>query len=155
MGWALLESGPKYIDSGILSAGRLNLKYQDYRLKVIDLCQAWAFGALNSRKPDALVSELLPVTGFNNMSQAILAQAAVTAVQTAACHLHIPVVQVSAQTVKTRIGGSPNATKVKVRNGVLEILPELEDKKGAWVKVFDEPDAIAVGLTYLGHDIRA
>src|SRR4051812_40301295 len=110
MGWAVVESGPVYWDSGISGIDAdPGEKYQDYRLRLIDY---WTFESaflLSTfmSKVDMVVSEILPVRGFNNMAQALLAGTALTTFQTMAVQNGIAIAQVAAQTVKTRIGGSP------------------------------------------------
>jgi hypothetical protein len=42
-----------------------------------------------------------------------------------------------------------------VRNGVLKLVPELESRRKEFVKVFDETDAIALGLCHLGYRIES
>lgn len=153
MGYALLEHGPIYQVSGIIGLERGNESYHAYRLNLINYFEEWADNFLAVFDPDVVVSELLPVKGFRDMSQALLAATAITTVQTVAMGRNVVVAQVPAQTVKMAMTGVARATKVKVRNGVVDLLPELEPKRmGSWTKEFDEPDAIAVGLTYLGYE---
>lgn len=158
MGWSILlgdgVAPPRYIRSGIHAVERKGMKYQEYRLKVIAEAQWFGAWICDFYHPDIVVSEILPVRGFNNMSQALLALSAITSLQSAAFERAKKVEQISALTVKTTIGGAKNSTKVKVRNGVLQLLPELAPKKSQWTKIFDESDAIAVGLSHLGYDLR-
>ncbi|MDB5280878.1 MAG: hypothetical protein JWR61_5833 [Ferruginibacter sp.] len=126
--------------------------YQDYRLRLVKEYTENAEICFGFHAPDILINEILPVKGFNNSAQIFLAHAALGAVQGTAYALEIPVMQVSALTVKTRIGGTKKATKVGVRNGVLQVFPELLPKK--YQLVADESDAIAIGLTHLGYDLR-
>lgn len=89
-------------------------------------------------------------TFASNGVQAQLAATAVTTIQAEAIGHGVPLVQVSAVTVKTKIGGSKTASKVRVRNGVFEHFPEIKEAKWAdWVKVHDESDACAVGIVAL------
>lgn len=127
--------------------------YQDYRLKVIREYVENAEILFGLFEPDALVNEILPVRGFTNSAQIFLAHAALGAVQGIAYALGMNIAQIAAVTVKNRIGGSTKATKVGVRNGVLQVFPELEPKK--YQLIADESDAIAVGLTHLGYDLRS
>lgn len=154
MGWAFFD--PYYMDSGVFGVEQKSLTYQDYRLTIVREFTYWFHNKIVTLHPDVVVSEMLPVRGFNNMAQAILAHAALTCCQAIAFDLSqvLGLKQIAAATVKTHIGGKAKATKVQVRNGVLQLVPELVHKKSQWTKVFDEPDAIAVGLTQLGYDIR-
>jgi Holliday junction resolvasome RuvABC endonuclease subunit len=152
MGWAILSQdsgGPVYWNSGVAGVERTVETYHTYRLLLIDHFQYWARSMIDDHQPDVVVSELLPVKGFRDMSQALLAGTAITTVQAVAIN-KVVVAQVAVQRIKVAIGRSVRASKVKVREGVIQLLPELEPHRKNWTKVFDEPDAIAVGLTYLG-----
>lgn len=85
------------------------------------------------------------------MGQAYLALSVLSAIQGMAMEKSFKVEQIGATTVKAAIGGSNKATKVRVRNGVWEIIPSLQAKAKEWKGVYDESDAIAIGLTYLGY----
>jgi len=158
MGWAVLAkglNGLQFYGSGIIGLDRgASEKYQDYRVRLIKHIVHEGSSLLTLMSPRECVSEILPVRGFNNMSQPLLAATAITTMQTICHEFGMPLHQIGATTIKTRIGGHMKASKVQVRNGVLQLLPELLPKKRQWVKEFDEPDAIAVGLTYLGYDLR-
>lgn len=152
MGWAVVETGPKYIKSGIIERPRPEDEaYQDYRMRLIIF---WAFqmdSFLKVYSPDLIVNEIIPTRGFNDASQSLLAASALTSAQAIASYRGYKCSQIGATTVKAKVGGSNKATKAKVRNGVLDLLPELLPRKKDWTKVFDESDAIAVGLAYLGY----
>lgn len=160
MGFSCLEgdgtTAPVYIDSGIVRFHRGDQDYQPYKLKLIEY---WTFVAPSHfalYDPDAIVCETLPAVGFGNAVQAELAKAAIITVMAMAIERDIPVYQIAAVTVKTRIGGHKNATKVQVRNGVIKLLPELEPRKFEWTdakKTMDEPDALGVTLTQLGYSV--
>lgn len=131
--------------------------YHEYRMKVIDFWLAEAPALIESFAPDIIVNEIVPVVGGGNFvvaTQSQLAGTAITIVQAVAKQRGVPIEQVGATTVKARIGGGKKATKVAVRNGVFKIMPELEVHKKEWTKVFDISDAFAIGLTYLGCDIK-
>lgn len=148
---------PEYVYSDYFAFPRTinecRQKYQEYRLSLI---QHWAEEAtylFASHSPDEIVSETVPVVGGGNFVAATVSQlaaTAITAIQTIAAHTGIPFTQIGATTVKARIGGSNKATKVKVRNGVIKLFPQLAERKSDWVKIFEEPDAIAIGAAYLG-----
>lgn len=129
-------------------------KYQPYRLSVLDLWIEQTPALLDRYQPDEVVSEIVPPVGGGNFvvaTQSALALCAITTVQVIAKQRGIPTHQVGATTVKTNIGGNKEATKVGVRNGVIEICPGLEEYKKEWTKVFEVSDAAAVGLTHWGY----
>lgn len=102
------------------------------------------------------MSEIVPVVGGGNFvaaTQSQLAATAVTTFQGIAVDRGYEIKQIGATTIKKKIGGKQKATKVGVRNGVIELLPILVDHKKQWTKIFEEPDALAVGLTDLGYSI--
>jgi hypothetical protein len=77
----------------------------------------------------------------------------ITTVHAIAIAYGIPVEQVSARTVQAKMAlRKPNVkvTKPQVRNGVLTHLPEMKERLMKNVKVFEESDALAIGLWYLG-----
>jgi len=157
-GWAVIEGGedidPKHIDSGVVKVRRHEGEpYQEYKLRLIE---SWTYQApllIVKFKPDIVVGEVQPAVGGGNYvgPQSELAKAQITTVFALTLERDIPVAQVAAVTVKSKIGGRSNATKVGVRNGVITLLPALEPKKRFWTKEFEEPDANAVGLTFLGY----
>jgi len=149
MGWAFLQDG-KYSGSGIQSVPKLdNEAYQQYRMRLITYWAIKASKMLRSTKPDVVVSEIVPVKGFSDPSQAFLAASAISAVQTIVALRNIPNVVVAASSVKVTLYGSSKATKVQVRNSVIQRFPELENRRKEWSKVFDESDAIAIALHFL------
>lgn len=156
MGYAIIESGPKYIGSGVLGVERGKTSFQNYRLKVIRFWSEEGHRLLQSFYPDHLVSEIVPAVGGKNFSKATqsqLAVAAITAVHTLGYLGGYGVSQIASNTIKSRIGGHKDATKVKVRNGVIQLLPNLEHRLKEWRAsgIFDETDAIATGLAFLGY----
>lgn len=163
LGWALLEregQNPVYLDSGMVALPRNTYDgtFQSYRLDLIDLYTNTLTAPGSVFDPSFLevtevVTEVLPAVGFGNGVQAYLVNVALTVVQTIAYLADIPVYQIAANSVQSRIAvgrKGRKTTKPQVRNGVIALLPELAPRKKEWVKVFDEPDAIAVGLTHLG-----
>ena len=161
LGWALLDregSKPVYYDSGIVTYEPFE-PFQAYRLGLIghyvDALTRPGSVFDNSYLPvTKMVNETVPAVGTFGGVQMYLVNVSMTVVQTIACLADVPVDQISARTVQSRIaiGAKPKGkvSKVQVRNGVFQLLPELEHRKSEWTKVFDEPDAIAVGLAYLG-----
>lgn len=131
--------------------------YQPYRLSLLDLWIEQTPILIERYEPDEIVSEIIPPVGGGNFvvaTQSQLALCAITAIQVCAKQLGVPVLQLGATTVKTYIGGNKKATKVAVRNGVFKVIPDLEDHKKEWTKMFDVSDAVAIGLTHWGYDNR-
>lgn len=157
LGWAILSNDPndqlRYYASGIVECIRGDTEtYQDYRRRAMKQAVVWFNDIDIKYNFKEVVTETLPVKGFNDMGQAYLALSVVSAVQGVATHLGHPLVQIGATTVKARVGGTNKATKVRVRNSVWQAFPALQKSKHQeWKKVFDESDAIAVGLAHLGY----
>lgn len=165
MGYALIETGPKEVMSGseaILGSGIRGVEkeegetYQDHRIRIIEYWAHTANEFIKCFKPDLIANEIVPPTGGNisNLIHRQKAMTAITAVQVVAVQSGIQIKQIAASTVKKNIGGSGKATKVAVRNGVIELLPSTERFKPEWKKIFDHSDAFAVGLTALGYKIE-
>jgi Holliday junction resolvasome RuvABC endonuclease subunit len=160
MGWSVLEgdgqTAPVYLDSGIVRLPIGKMKYQEYKLHVIEQWTHIAPAQFARYAPDAIACEIIPAVGFNNSTQAELAKAAIVTVMAMAFDRYIPVYQISAVTVKKHIGGHGKATKVQVRDGVIELLPELAGRRYEWQdskKTMDEPDALGIGLAKLGYSL--
>jgi Holliday junction resolvasome RuvABC endonuclease subunit len=151
MGWSVLEPGPTYIASGVLGLHRGETPWQDYRLDLIEYWTVHAIDLVIDYKPTHFANETMPIISSGKGSaQSVLANAAIATVQAMMIIEGIPITQIAAVSVKARIGGGKSATKVAVRNGVFTLLPELASRKSDWVKKFDEPDSIGVGLCALG-----
>jgi Holliday junction resolvasome RuvABC endonuclease subunit len=163
LGWGILEregNKPVYIDSGLVSFPQTGFAgtFQEYRLGLINyyvdhLTRPGSVFDDSFLPITEVVTEVLPPVGFGNGVQAYLVNVALTAVQVIATLADLPVHQISANTVQKQIAvgrKGRKVTKVQVRNGVIQLLPELAHRKKEWVKIFDEPDSLAVGLTYLG-----
>lgn len=162
MGWAMVsrvavvngEPALYYHMSGLLSLSKgATEKYQDYRLRLITEVATSVPALIEMWDPDIIVTETLPPTGFGSPFQSYLTNVSLSVVQTLAFQAEIPIEQISARTVQSRIairGSGKKITKPQVRNGVIRVFPELEERRSEWTKVFDEPDAIAIGAVYLG-----
>lgn len=160
MGWASLEyenSEITYHMSGVISIPKGNLKPQQYKLELVVTLAHWVPTLLDLTEPDEVASEIVPSVGgggFMASTQGYQANTAITVVHTIACLSGLPVIQYGANTVQKRIaiGTKPGGkvSKVQVRNGVIQLFPELEPRKREWVKIFEEPDAIAVAATHVG-----
>lgn len=159
-GWSVCEGSKnateiKYVASGILGVEQ-TLSYQEHRLGLIRYWLSGAHRLLYAYSPDTLVSETVPPTGgtMGNIVNRQLALSVVTTVQTVAYREGCEVAQLGATTVKKRVAQSGKATKVKVRDGVLRRLPELEGRRPEWTgknAVWDEVDALAVAIAYLNY----
>lgn len=162
MGWSVLDYGPKYVSSGILGMPRpvmgldkkgkkIKQPFQEYKLDIEEYF-AIEGAKLFERKLDFLVNEILPAVGGGNFVVATdseLAKTALTCMHVLATERDVAIQQMGATTIKKKVTGNPNATKVAVRNGVVKTFPELKSRIKDWTKIFDEPDAIATGIAYL------
>jgi Holliday junction resolvasome RuvABC endonuclease subunit len=160
LGWAILDNEkgkPVYYDSGLVAFPAYK-PFQKYRLDLIDyyvdaLTRPGSVFDQTFVPITQVVNEMVPAVGSFGGTQMYLVNVAMAVVQTIARLAGIPVAQIGATTVQSKIAIGPKrkkVSKVQVRNGVFQLLPELEYRKSDWTKVFDEPDAIAVGLAYLG-----
>lgn len=161
MGWAVLEIGPEYIDSGILGLSRIRdgekIAFQVYKLQLEEYWAHMANVLFNKYRPSGLINEILPAQGsFTAQStDSELAKVALTSIHTVAFQRGIEIQQIAANSVKKAMTGNGKATKVQVRNGVVELLPTLKPRVKDWTKAdkMDEPDAIGVGLAGLGYRV--
>ncbi len=163
LGWGIVEktrTRPVYLGSGLVKMPRDTGTFQTYRLEFIKayvdaLTKPGALFDPSFIKLDAVVNETVPAVGSFGGTQMYLANVSVTIIQTLAMERDIPVYQIGATSVHTSIVGKrpkgKKVTKPQVRNGVINLLPELEHRKRDWVKHFDEPDALAVALAWLGY----
>lgn len=164
LGWSALEKQetdpPIHLGLGYFGIPRKvngsNTPYQEYRLSLIDFWIDQTPILLDRYKPDEVVCEIVPPNFGGNTAASIqghLAICASTTIQVIARQRDLPVIQIGATTVKTRIGGDKKASKAKVRNGIIKIMPELERFKKEWTasKVWDVSDAVAIGLTHWGY----
>lgn len=149
-GWAVLEDGPTYIFSEVVHFPRGDKEaYQFYRVNLANLWVKETKRLITIYQPDLVVCEIVPVYGMNDAAQGYLANVMATTVYATALCCGVKASQVSAVKVQNAIGikgKTKKMTKPQVRNGVLAMLPELEGRRKDWVKIFEEPDAIAIGL---------
>lgn len=159
-GWSVLEEAESkpaflYIDSGIAGIVRGKKEaYQEYRLRLVNYWVIKTETLLTRYEPDHIIAEIVPAVGGGNFvvaTQSQLALCVVTTIQAVAVWEGIEFSQVAAGKVKRNIGGVKDASKAKIRNQVLDIFPGLADRRKEWMKTFDEPDAIAIGLHKLGY----
>lgn len=153
-GWAILDSGPKLIDCGVAKWPRDGQDFQKYRL-VLEHSAYWHWdNLLSANNIYGIVNETVPAVGFNVSTQAYLANCVASTLHCAAYGRGLTVAQVSARTVQTRIAKrkeTNNITKAQVRNGVIELMPEVGIKLTKHLMEWDRWDAIAIGLCYLGY----
>lgn len=157
-GWAVLGAYgglPNYIASGVVHcAKRPDQKFQDYRMELIALWLDEAFDLIEEYKPNVLITEVVPSRGPEIMDQMYLMNVQCTTLQAVALTYGVKVVQVSARTVQSKLAlrkKDVKVTKPQVRNGVLTHYPELTERlKPKGSQVFEESDAIAIGLWYTG-----
>lgn len=133
--------------------------FQGYRL-ILEKYTWQRFDSLMTEySPDVAINEIIPAVGGGNFTvatQSYLVNCVVTTFHNVAHFYRLPIKQISARTVHKQMVGptkqGQKVTKVQVRNAVLNRLPELRDNgRGTeWVKskVFDESDAVAIGLCY-------
>lgn len=164
LGWASIGSEvssvtgnthPYYHMSGIIEMPRKDQVFQEYRLEISRTLCYWIPTLIDLTEPEFVVSEIIPPMGFNNSVQSYLANVAITVVHAVVlCRDNLPLKQVGATSVQSQIAvgkKTKKTSKVQVRNGVLELLPELTHRKTEWSRSpWDEVDAIAIGLAALG-----
>ncbi len=153
-GWCILDDMPlEYIASGVVHTPRPATEaFQAYRMRLTEEWMGRAYELLCKYRPDVVVTETVPPLGANNGTQLYLANVQITVVHAIAMLCDYPVEQVSARTVQKVIairGKGKKITKPQVRNGVFARLPELQPRFKEFTKVFEESDALAIGLYYL------
>ena len=88
---------------------------------------------------------------FVAATQSELAKTALLVIEVTAIRMGIEVQRLAANTIKKSLTGSAKASKVKVRDVVLEVFPDLLPRKRELTIVADESDAIGTGLVALGY----
>lgn len=155
LGWAVVEAGIggfTLLSSGIGGLERQDEeKFSDYRIRLI---HHWVkeFGMFEAMGCDMWYAERLPAVGGGNFiaaTQAELAKTALTTLQAMAYLNSIPVHELDASHVKSRLTGKGTATKVGVRNAVIQVFPELWARKKEILA--DESDAIGIALIGAGY----
>lgn len=157
LGWACLEYTEErlvYYTSGIL-AHHKSIPDQEYKLELISGLLDPVTALLEDHEPDLVINEIVPSVGSGNFAvsgQGYLANTAIVVANTLTFIAGIPVQQIAARSVQTKIAKKPEKktkgiTKVQVRNGVVEYFPFLKDR--AKDMAADETDAIAIGLAGL------
>lgn len=156
-GWSALSysksNGVSYIASGVIYFPRKSKQaFQQYRMELTKHWVSESFHLLDKYQPGILVSETVPSRGPVIMDQLYLANVQITVLHTLALSYGTKIEQVSARSVQSKIAlrkKDLKVTKPQVRNGVLLYFPDLKDKlKSCGSSVYEESDAIAVGLYY-------
>jgi hypothetical protein len=156
MGWSLVgREGDEYqyITSGVQGLAREDGEsFQAYRDRLRDywLWEAEEFlvGA------DFLAYEALPAVGSGNFvaaTQSELAKTAILVIEVIALQRGLEVKRIAANTIKKNLTGNGRATKVHIRNSVIDVFPELLPRRRELTTIADESDAISIGLAALGY----
>lgn len=152
MGWAVIDKvkkdDPVLIDSGIIGVDRKSSEtYQNHKIKLIEYYRRASKDLLDAFRPNVLVAEIVPIHGFQNAAQSLLASTAAT-VFMAVTPDHVEIKQIAAISVKKRLTNNKTATKVAVRNKVVELYPQLKARQKEFKTIFDETDAVAIGHVF-------
>ena len=160
LGWAIVErEGTKFnlLDSGITGLVRnQDEPFSDYRRRLIRFwLEEWP--KLRWKMPiQSVASERLPAVGGGNFiaaTQSELAKVVISVCQAQVWSetdtLEFTWNELAANTVKKNLTGNAKATKVNIRNAVMEVFPELKPRKKEILA--DETDAIGIGLVALGY----
>lgn len=146
---------PNYIASGVIRCPKPEgQKFQEYRMALIAQWLDESFELIEEYKPNVLITETVPSRGPEIMDQMYLMNVQCTTLQTVALTYGLKIVQVSARSVQAKLAlrkKDVKVTKPQVRNGVLTHYPELTERlkpKGEAKQVFEESDAIAIGLWF-------
>ncbi len=174
MGWAIMDridgNNPTVFESGFLGIERRTKRrgfktdepFQEYKLRVINYFvhkSTWIFHKFPLTK---MVNEILPATGGGNFiaaTQSELAKTALTVLHARATERLVTIVQIGATSIKTVIGGKKDASKARVRNGVIERLDDdvliqtLKTETTGGSPIWDRSDAIATGFTYFEQKV--
>lgn len=139
---------PEYVSSGIFGLRRNDFDetYSQYKIRLIKNTAEVFQDLLDEHQPDLVVFEFLPVTNVGAASgQRLLAFVVATCAQLLTELNGIPWVEMSAVSIKKEITGSGKASKAQVKNALLKLLPELQERKKY---LADETDAIAVPIAW-------
>lgn len=140
---------PRYITSGIFGLSRDEKNdetYSQYKKRLIPAGIESFESLFEEHEPDLIVFEFLPVSNVGAASgQRLLAFAVATVGQTMADANGIAWTEITATTVKKQITDISTASKAQVKNAILKIFPELQERKKY---LADETDAIAIPLAW-------
>jgi Holliday junction resolvasome RuvABC endonuclease subunit len=151
-GYAIFDTGSDelLIRSGILDTPRNKEDFQPYRMALEERTLVYFDLMFDKYAPDLAVNEIIPAVGGGNFSvttQSYLTNCVVSTFHNVAFMHGAQTKQVAARSVQAAIavrGKSKKISKVQVRNGVIERLPQLRPRIKELVA--DETDAIAIGL---------
>lgn len=161
MGWAVIANAHDYFEPKYIASGTHGLRrekdedFQPYKLRLVEHFTIKAESTLMDYLPVVVVNEIIPAVGGGNFiaaTQSELAKVSATIYQSAGYASGLKVAQFGATTIKKALTNNGKASKVSVRNAVIEFFPELAHRKQAWQagkEGFDESDAIAIALTYI------
>lgn len=157
LGWAVVEIDDtelNYIDSGIMGISRDDdEKFAHYRLRLI---KYWVkeFEFLDRLECSEWYVERLPAVGGGNFiaaTQSELAKTVLTVIEALALISRRHVIELESSHIKSRLTGNGKATKVRVRNEVIQVFPELWPRKKELTDTADESDAIGIALVGAGY----
>jgi crossover junction endodeoxyribonuclease RuvC len=141
---------PSYVSSGIFGLARddeNNETYSQYKVRLIKNTGVVFQDLLDEHEPDLVVFEFLPVTNVGAASgQRLLAFVVATCAQLLTELNGIVWSEISATTIKKQITGQGSASKAQVKNALIKLLPELEQRKKF---LADETDAIATPIAWM------
>lgn len=163
LGWAVIDQGPAYVQSGVFKWPRSGQPYQEYRVKLTKACRSVVHRLIDFYEPDRIVVEIVPAigsVGFMQSGQGYIANVVATTIHNVAFERGVEFVQVSARSWESRIAlrqtKKEKVTKPKIRNGVLTHFPHLKTLMSpADLKEWDRWDAMGIGLFSLGHVTQA
>lgn len=159
LGWAVIDQGPRYIQSGVLRFPRSKRPYQEYRVSLTSAVREAAKRLIYAYQPDRVVVEIVPPqgsAGFLMSGQSYIANVVATTIHNICLEEKVEFVQISARSWQSRIAlrksRSDKITKPQIRNGVLTHFPDLRTQMTpAQLKEWDRWDAIGIGIFSLGH----
>lgn len=156
-GWAVMQPGPKLLDSGVFSCHRNGEDFQDYRIRLENEAFYFFHHKMEEEKFTHIVNETVPAVGGGNFvvaTQSYLVNCVVASLHISAFIHGVWPEQIAARTVQSRIGikgRTGKVTKAGMRNGVITILPDLRafvsDKEWPW----DRWDSIGIGCAFMGY----
>lgn len=131
----------------------LKEKYGEHRRRLVRFWTDNLAALFDAWGPTIVICETVPITGAANASGQRLKALMVVVVAQVLCEQRdIRFLEVGANTVKKRVTGIGDATKPKVREAVIEVFPELADRRKEMTATPDISDAVAVALVGAGYE---
>lgn len=128
-------------------------KYGEHRRRLVGDWTNFLAGLFDEWTPSLVVCETVPITGAANASgQRLKALMVVVVAQVLCVQRGIVFTEVGANTVKKCLTGNGLATKPKIREAVIDVFPELAERRKEMIQEPDISDAVAVALTGAGYD---